>query len=429
MRKFLIFSALRTSELNYLRSIKTLVMTKYIITTMLVATSIYLNAQDANVIELTNPSFEDFPRISKPPRGWYDCGFSNESPPDVHPVVDGGEFRVMNEAQDKETYLGLVVRDNDTWESVAQRLKTPLKANKCYSFSVYIARSITYQSLSRVTGESANYATPARLRIWGGNSYCDKVQLLGETKEVINTRWLKREFKFEPKVDVHYITLEAFYKTPILFPYNGNILLDNASSIQLIPCNEELEEPVNPVVQEEVVNVQPPVVIEPKVTPSANNTSTPQPEQTVNKPSSKTTPATSPSSNTNNRITIAGKTKQELKKGEVIKIDNLVFEVDKAEISSSSFLALNQLYDFLNEHKDVIIEIGGHTNGMCDDEFCNELSTARAKAVATYLYNKGIDMERLQYKGYGKRYPIATNSTPTGRRTNQRVEIKILNFG
>ncbi|NJK83346.1 MAG: hypothetical protein HC912_05525 [Saprospiraceae bacterium] len=49
--------------------------------------------------------------------------------------------------------------------------------------------------------------------------------------------------------------------------------------------------------------------------------------------------------------------------------------------------------------------------------------------MALYLYNKGIAMERLQYKGYGKRYPIATNSTPTGRRTNQRVEIKILNFG
>ncbi len=426
MRKISIFSALVINEVNYLRSIKTFVMTKYIITIMLTVFGVSLNAQDANVIELTNPSFEDFPRISKPPRGWYDCGFSNESPPDVHPVQDGGEFRVMNEAQDKETYLGLVVRDNDTWESVAQRLTLPLKAGKCYTFSIYIARSITYESQSRVTGERANYATPARLRIWGGNGYCEKAQLLGETKEIINTRWLKREFKFEPKVDVYYITLEAFYKTPTLFPYNGNILLDNASSIRLIPCNEEFEEPVNPIVKEEIVDVQPSTV-QSKTTITNNTTTTQQEPPANNTP--KVTTTTPPPSNTNNRITIAGKTKQELKKGEVIKIDNLVFEVDKAEINASSFVALNQLYEFLNEHKDVTIEIGGHTNGMCDDEFCNELSTARAKAVATYLHNKGIAMERLQYKGYGKRNPIATNSTPTGRRTNQRVEIKILNFG
>ncbi|NJK83344.1 MAG: hypothetical protein HC912_05515 [Saprospiraceae bacterium] len=167
MRNFLIprFSALVITGLNYLRSINTLIMAKYIIATMLVAVSLSLNAQSATVIELTNSSFEDFPRISKPPRGWYDCGFNNESPPDVHPVLDGGEFRVMNDPQDKETYLGLVVRDNDTWESVAQRLIIPLKAGKCYTFSIYVARSITYESQSRVTGERANYATPARLRI------------------------------------------------------------------------------------------------------------------------------------------------------------------------------------------------------------------------------------------------------------------------
>ncbi len=41
---------------------------------------------------------------------------------------------------------------------------------------------------------------------------------------------------------------------------------------------------------------------------------------------------------------------------------------------------------------------------------------------------KGIKEERLSFKGYGKRNPVATNSTSTGRKLNQRVEIKILSL-
>ncbi|RMD97408.1 MAG: OmpA family protein, partial [Bacteroidetes bacterium] len=57
-----------------------------------------------------------------------------------------------------------------------------------------------------------------------------------------------------------------------------------------------------------------------------------------------------------------------------------------------------------------------------------KLSTERAKAVADYLILKGIDPERLKYKGYGKRQPIDTNRTAAGRKRNQRVEIKILSL-
>ena len=75
-----------------------------------------------------------------------------------------------------------------------------------------------------------------------------------------------------------------------------------------------------------------------------------------------------------------------------------------------------------------MIEIGGHTNGLCSTEFCNELSEKRAKAVADYFAAKGIKMSRLQYKGYGKTKPLKSNNTEGGRKKNQRVEIKILNL-
>jgi outer membrane protein OmpA-like peptidoglycan-associated protein len=80
----------------------------------------------------------------------------------------------------------------------------------------------------------------------------------------------------------------------------------------------------------------------------------------------------------------------------------------------------------MDGHPRVHIEIGGHTNNIPPDEYCDRLSTARAKAVANFLYQKGIEQSRISYKGYGKRNPIASNRSAAGRRKNQRVEIKIL---
>ena len=87
---------------------------------------------------------------------------------------------------------------------------------------------------------------------------------------------------------------------------------------------------------------------------------------------------------------------------------------------------LDELYDFMMEHSFVVIEVAGHTNNLPNDEFADQLSTARAKSVADYLFEKGIDPSRVVYKGYGKRLPLVPNTSPEGRATNQRVEIKLL---
>jgi outer membrane protein OmpA-like peptidoglycan-associated protein len=80
----------------------------------------------------------------------------------------------------------------------------------------------------------------------------------------------------------------------------------------------------------------------------------------------------------------------------------------------------------LRKSPNVIVEIGGHTNSLPDKVFADELSTLRAKAVVDYLKDEGIPAVQLRFKGYGKRYPIATNSTEEGRKLNQRVEVKII---
>jgi outer membrane protein OmpA-like peptidoglycan-associated protein len=115
-----------------------------------------------------------------------------------------------------------------------------------------------------------------------------------------------------------------------------------------------------------------------------------------------------------------------IKSGQTIKIEKLQFEADSSAMMDSSFPVLNEIFEFLEDNPFIVVEIGGHTNGLPEHEFCDRLSTARAKTVADYMIAKGINQKRVIFKGYGKRQPIATNQTPEGRRRNQRVEVKIL---
>lgn len=376
------------------------------------------------VIELYNPSFEDIPLNSRPPRGWTDCGFPRESPPDTQPDPT---FQVTKNAQDGNTYLGMVVRDNDTWESVSQRLSQPMQKGQCYSFSIYLSRSELYVSPSRInTDRAVNYTTPAKLRIYGGFDNCDKQYLLAETKEIISFRWLQYNFKLEPIADYTHLIFEVFYKTPTLFPYNGNILLDNASPLSPIPCDEEEE--VEELLAEEEEEEEEQPVVAPPATPTPPETpdpapveepevAQPDPEPIVDQPVVEEKP-----------VSIAELKREDLKEGQTIRIDRLFFEVDKAVIDKQSYEVLDEVYLFMSRTPDVIIEIGGHTNGLCSTSYCNRLSADRAEAVADYLTGRGISPRRVSHKGYGKTQPVATNATAEGRKKNQRVEIKILGF-
>jgi len=112
--------------------------------------------------------------------------------------------------------------------------------------------------------------------------------------------------------------------------------------------------------------------------------------------------------------------------GQTLRVEELYFAADSTDVKPESNKVLDEVFSFLSNNDNIVIEIGGHTNGLPEHEYCDRLSTARAKSVADYLYSKGIPNNRIAYKGYGKRQPVATNSTVEGRRKNQRVEIKIL---
>lgn len=358
-------------------------------------------------ITFVNPSFEDFPKPGEAPNGWYDCGKTSETPPDVQP----GAFSVTKAPSHGNTYLGLVVRDNETWEGVSQRLSRPLEKDHCYEFTMDVCRAELYLSTSKLTGQEANYATPAKLRIYGGNGFCSKVELLYETSVITNTRWLGHTFRLSPKSgNYQFIFFEAYYKTPVLFPYNGNILLDNASPIKTVVCGPDKMPDPKP---------SPPIAANTKTVPNDKPKVTTQPK--VDTPAKKTEPA---------KPTVAEIERKSIAKGKVYRLDKVYFDTGKFDLKPESEPELDKFLTFLKENPDIVVEVRGHTNNAMypDSSAAYSLSTNRAKSVAEWLVAKGITSSRVQYKGYGWKMPVEPNTTPEGRKKNQRVEVKILNM-
>ncbi len=196
-----------------------------------------LSAQAPPAVHLANPSFEDEPAASKVPARWTNCGSEAESPPDIQP----GAFGIELPAADGHTYLGLVVRDNDTWEAVGQRLARPLQADTCYQLELYLGRARQLYSISRTTKSRTNFLTPVLLRLWGSNTaMCARGDILAVSEPVTWFGWHRQRLILEPVRPVRYLTLEAWYAPEFGHGVNGHLLVDGLSALVPVPCTEKV---------------------------------------------------------------------------------------------------------------------------------------------------------------------------------------------
>ncbi|MDD3875152.1 MAG: OmpA family protein [Bacteroidales bacterium] len=118
-----------------------------------------------------------------------------------------------------------------------------------------------------------------------------------------------------------------------------------------------------------------------------------------------------------------------LKKIEVgtsIVLNNIFFDFNSANLRNESTAELDRLTQLLKDMPKLKIEISGHTDNVGSASYNQRLSENRAKAVVDYLIRKGINTDRLEFKGYGFEQPIATNDNEEGRQMNRRTEFKIV---
>jgi outer membrane protein OmpA-like peptidoglycan-associated protein len=112
-------------------------------------------------------------------------------------------------------------------------------------------------------------------------------------------------------------------------------------------------------------------------------------------------------------------------RGLVLTLGDVLFDTGKAELNSGASRKLDQLAQFLSEHKDRRVQIDGFTDSVGTDSYNQELSRRRADAVKSALLSRGIEPARIATEGYGKAFPVATNSDSGGRQLNRRVEVVI----
>lgn len=107
-------------------------------------------------------------------------------------------------------------------------------------------------------------------------------------------------------------------------------------------------------------------------------------------------------------------------------LNNVFFDFDKAVLKPESYPELDRVAEMMTDRQDMQIEVSGHTDAMGPEWYNQALSQRRAKAVVTYLTEKGIDGRRIKVEYFGESKPIDSNETNEGRSKNRRVEFKIL---
>ncbi|MFH2143080.1 MAG: OmpA family protein [Bacteroidota bacterium] len=100
---------------------------------------------------------------------------------------------------------------------------------------------------------------------------------------------------------------------------------------------------------------------------------------------------------------------------EIIKLENIFYELGKWELLPESMVELDHLVKILNNNENITIELRSHTDFRSSDQFNDTLSQKRAQSVVDYLIQKGIDPERLTAKGYGERIPATVDSVANSR--------------
>ncbi|MEN6295831.1 MAG: OmpA family protein [Chloroherpetonaceae bacterium] len=104
----------------------------------------------------------------------------------------------------------------------------------------------------------------------------------------------------------------------------------------------------------------------------------------------------------------------------------ILFDFDKFEIKPESNPILDEIADVMLSDPKLKLEIQGHTDNVGGIDYNLNLSESRAREVYSALVSRGVEPNRLRYRGFGFSRPIASNDTEEGRTKNRRTEFVIL---
>ncbi|SRR5579883_913182 len=128
------------------------------------------------------------------------------------------------------------------------------------------------------------------------------------------------------------------------------------------------------------------------------------------------------------RQALAGTGVQVKKVGNTIQLvmaSDVTFDTNQASVKSDFYPTLNSVATVFKKYNKNNIIITGYTDNVGSDAYNQTLSEERARSVGDYLISQGVPANRIFTNGLGKRDPIASNATASGRALNRRVVITL----
>ena len=104
---------------------------------------------------------------------------------------------------------------------------------------------------------------------------------------------------------------------------------------------------------------------------------------------------------------------------------DVLFDSGEATLKPGGVKSIDSLAQVMRNRPEPAIAVEGFTDSTGSPEINRRLSEQRARAVKDALVARGIDARRIEARGYGPDYPVASNDTPVGRQLNRRVQVVI----
>jgi outer membrane protein OmpA-like peptidoglycan-associated protein len=120
---------------------------------------------------------------------------------------------------------------------------------------------------------------------------------------------------------------------------------------------------------------------------------------------------------------------KQTERGMVVTLGDVLFNTDQAVLTSGGMSTVQKLGQILADNPDRSVLVEGFTDSTGSTAHNLELSQRRAEAVRNALIQMGISGNRIQTRGYGEAYPVASNATAGDRQLNRRVEIVLSDPG
>jgi outer membrane protein OmpA-like peptidoglycan-associated protein len=116
---------------------------------------------------------------------------------------------------------------------------------------------------------------------------------------------------------------------------------------------------------------------------------------------------------------------KETARGLIVNMSDVLFDFNKYTLKPEAREKLAKVSGILLAYPGLKLQVEGYTDNIGSDEYNQKLSEQRAGGVREYLVSQSVQDANVSATGYGKKDPIADNSTNAGRAQNRRVQLVV----